>query len=118
MSSVTSQNKKDSFDLLKVLQKCGYQEQILFSIELTKINKRSKGKNRILMITNKAIYNIKNTKKSLKIQRRIELNKIASMTTDYESKRFKIYIPEEYNWHYHSDQIDIIIPMLTIAFLR
>ena len=80
-----------------------YGETIEYSAELTKINRKEKKQSRILLLTNKAIYNIKPNNYD-KIQRRIALSDIASITISETSLEFTINIPMEYDYRFiHND---------------
>ena len=75
------------------------QEIIKYSGSFTKINKREKSQKRIILLTNKAIYNIKPSTFD-KPQRRIKLSKISSITVSETSNEFTINIPMEYDYRY------------------
>ena len=89
----------------KMLSKMGdnfpEQERVVLSVKLVKINKRGKEQNRILLLTDKALYNLK-PKEIRKCQRRIDLEKIVSITLSLTSQEFAIHIPEEYDYRYKS----------------
>merc|ERR1719334_2615047 len=75
----------------KMLSKMGdnfpEQERVVMSVKLVKINKRGKEQNRILLLTDKALYNLK-PKEIRKCQRRIDLEKIVSVTISQTSQEF------------------------------
>eukprot|EP01084_Bolivina_argentea_P228960 386569_1 len=93
-------NKK----ILKMLHKYGNNhpmvEQIILSTKLKKINRKGKSQKRILLITDKAIYNIKPNKLNT-CQRRITLETVASITSS-KTHEFTIHIPSEYDYRYKS----------------
>merc|ERR1719412_2104554 len=99
----------------KMLSKMGdnfpEQEKVVLSVKLVKINKRGKEQNRILLLTDKALYNLK-PKEIRKCQRRIDLEKVASVTTSTTSQEFAIHIPEEYDYRFKSDKKDRITVVL------
>ena len=68
---------------IEVLTKIGdnspKMEKVIFSMQLTRINKRGKEQDRIIAITDKAMYNIK-PKQIHKCPRRIDLDSIVSVT--------------------------------------
>ncbi|ETO30726.1 hypothetical protein RFI_06394 [Reticulomyxa filosa] len=69
------------------------------AITLIKINKRSKEQERVLLITDKAVYNLK-PKEYHKCQRRIDIDKIVSVSEAKDSDEFTIHVPEEYDYRY------------------
>eukprot|EP01084_Bolivina_argentea_P180151 311226_1 len=73
-------------------------ETVKLSGQILKINKRNKSQQRIFVLTDKAIYNIK--PKNNNIQRRIDLLSISSITTSSKSTEFTINIPSEYDYHF------------------
>merc|ERR1712154_722525 len=89
----------------------------VLSVELVKINKRGKEQNRILLITDKALYNLK-PKEIRKCQRRIDLEKIVSITWATTSQEFAIHIPEEYDYRYKSGYKDRIGSVLAELYKR
>eukprot|EP01084_Bolivina_argentea_P228961 386570_1 len=110
-------NKK----ILKMLHKYGNNhpmvEQIILSTKLKKINRKGKSQKRILLITDKAIYNIKPNKLNT-CQRRITLETVASITSS-KTHEFTIHIPSEYDYRYKSinaTQKEHIITQLTLLF--
>ncbi|ETO30714.1 hypothetical protein RFI_06406, partial [Reticulomyxa filosa] len=74
-------------------------EKVIFSDNLIKINKRSKEQERVLLITDKAVYNLK-PKEYHKCQRRIDIDKIVSVSEAKDSDEFTIHVPEEYDYRY------------------
>eukprot|EP01083_Nonionella_stella_P298391 1012873_1 len=110
-------NKK----ILKMLNKNGNNhpdpEQVILSTKLWKINRKGKSQKRILLITDKAIYNIKPNKLNT-CQRRIMLEAVASITSS-KSHEFTINITSEYDYRYKSlnaTQKDHIITTLTLLY--
>eukprot|EP01084_Bolivina_argentea_P244751 409952_1 len=93
-----AKNKK----ILKMLAKNGHNqpmpEHVILSTKLWKINRKGKSQKRILLITNKAIYNIKPNKLNT-CQRRIMLEAVASITSS-KSDEFTINITSEYDYRY------------------
>jgi len=86
-------------------------EKILFSDFVVKINRKSKEQNRTMLITDKAVYNIKN----YKVQRRILLMNLVSVTTSATSEEFVMHIPEEYDYRYKSAKKGEIISAIKQA---
>ena len=70
----------------------GAQETIIYSEKVTKINRKGKKQDRYLMITNKAIYNIK-PKKYAKSKRRVAISDVGMLTLSAISPEFAIHIP-------------------------
>mmetsp|Transcript_40952 Transcript_40952/g.65841 ORF Transcript_40952/g.65841 Transcript_40952/m.65841 type:complete len:524 (-) Transcript_40952:55-1626(-) len=105
----------------KMLSKMGdnfpEQERVVLSMKLIKINKRGKEQNRILLLTDKALYNLK-PKEIRKCQRRIDLEKIVSITVSGTSQEFAIHIPEEYDYRYKSKQKERIATVLAELYKR
>jgi len=93
------------------------QEKVILSVNLVKINKRGKEQDRALLITDKAIYNLK-PKDYGKCQRRIDLEKVVSVTVSKTSEEFAIHIPEEYDYRYKSEHKDRICKILGDLYLK
>ncbi len=85
-----SENK----DILKIIT----DEKLLFSSQIIKINAKGYDQQRNLLITSKALYNLK--KKELK--RRIDISKLTGITISRKSDQFVIHGDEEYDYHYIS----------------
>eukprot|EP01083_Nonionella_stella_P288538 981836_1 len=89
----------------KMLSKMGdnfpEQERVVLSVKCVKIKKRGKEQNRILLLTDKALYNLKQ-KEIRKCQLRIDLEKIVSITISGTSQEFAIQNHEEYDYRYKS----------------
>jgi len=102
------------YDFLKIksnqqLQKHFQSESILFSNLILKINKYSITQERIIVITNKAIYNLKKEN----VKRRIEINKLIGITISKSSNEFVIHGNDnEYDYHYISQSRYFIIKIL------
>jgi len=105
----------------KMLSKMGdnfpEHEQVMFSGKLVKINKRGKEQDRVLLITDKALYNLK-PKDYGKCQRRIDLERIVSVTYSSASDEFVFHIPEEYDYRYKSDNQKRIIEILSDVYSK
>jgi len=81
------------------------QEKILFSDFVIKINRRNKEQNRVMVITDKAVYNVKN----YKLKRRIVIMNLISITMSKSSEEFVMHVPEEYDYRYKSAKKEEII---------
>lgn len=89
-------------------------ETVLFSAEVRKNNKRGKWQDRVLMITDKAMYNL--LPKDLSLKRRVPLEHMAAMTASKKSHEFVVHIPEEYDYRFESDKQSEIREVLSTAF--
>jgi len=87
------------------------EERAMLSMEVIKINKRGKEQNRVLLLTEKALYNLK-PNETEKCQRRVALEKIVSVTVSDISQEFAIHIPEEYDYRFKSQYKDVIVSVL------
>jgi len=89
----------------KMLNKVGVNspipERVLFSDFVSKINRKDKTQQRVLLITDKALYNIMPTAYS-KCKRRIAIENLHAITASSLSNEFVIHIPEEYDYRYKS----------------
>eukprot|EP01084_Bolivina_argentea_P208177 355038_1 len=81
----------------KMLSKFGdndpFPEVVILSLVLIKINRKGNEQNRVLLITDKALYNLKPDKFKT-YQRRIDLTKICAISTSTTSQQFAINVPE------------------------
>ena len=104
----------------KMLQKLGdnfpEREKVVLSTKLIKINKRNKEQDRVMLITDKALYNLK-AKDYSKCKRRIELDKIVSVTMSLTDE-FALHIPEEYDYRFKSKNKDRIVQVLSELYLK
>ena len=88
-------------------------ENIIFSDSIIKINKKLIEQNRILIITEKALYNFK--EKTLK--RRLPIKDIIGITTSKTSNEFVIHGKgDEYDYHYKYPKKRKIIQILAAAY--
>jgi len=92
-------------------------ERVILSVNVVKINKRGKHQNRAMLITDKALYNLKD-KDYGKLKRRIELDKIVSMTVSTSSNQFALHIPDEYDYQYESNDKELIHKVLSELYLK
>eukprot|EP01084_Bolivina_argentea_P304450 525782_1 len=87
----------------KMLKKYGdnypQTERSIFSVAVMKINKKEKSQRRILLLTDKALYNLK-PRNIRSCQRRIAYNLIESISISTISNEFVIHIPTEYDYRY------------------
>jgi len=102
----------------KMLQKEGHNsplpEVVVFSDFVTKINRKEKEQTRVLLLTDKAIYNLLPSAYG-KCKRRISLESVTSVTASSISDEFVLHVPEEYDYRFKSpkkDQICELVPKL------
>ena len=124
MATVSSQYPLDYLNVRNVYQ--SPDENIELSTKIFKINKRERHQERIFLLTDKAIYNIKPGKdkdpiikiKNNKIvcQRRIDLCKLVSITISSSSKQFTINIPSEYDYRYEAFDLSHRKEIITIIY--
>ena len=84
-------------------------ESIQFSDKIIKINKFGRKQERNIIITDKAIYNIKKTS----LKRRIEIKSVKGITLSKPTDEFVIHgADEEYDYHYISTKKKIIVEII------
>jgi len=92
-------------------------EQVVYSEKLVKINRKGKKQERILLLTTKAVYNLK--PKAYKIsQRRVELKDIGMITMSAGGPEFAIHVPQEYDYHLASKNKKVISEIISELFLQ
>lgn len=108
---VLSKNDECVRMLLKMGDNYPEPEQIQLSEQVIKINSKQKEQKRVLLVTDKALYNlIPNSYKQCK--RRIPIEKIASITISTASQQFAIHIPDEYDYLFKSTERARIVSSL------
>ena len=86
------------------------EEEIQFSDKIDKINKYSWKQERNIIITNKAIYNLK----KFELKRRIDLKTLIGITISKNSEEFVIHCSNiDYDYHYSSQRRNIIIEIIS-----
>lgn len=115
-------NLSSNYACKRMLQKLGENwpkaEMIKCSQTLTKINRKGREQSRVMLITDKAIYNLM-PRDMAKCRRRIRLENIASATFSNSSTEFAIHVPEEYDYRFkakHQDQMQILKKMLAEVY--
>ncbi|KAG2393751.1 hypothetical protein C9374_007282 [Naegleria lovaniensis] len=100
----------------QLLQKNG-DTQLLFASEVLKINKSLKTQKRIMIITDKHIYNI--DPQEFKVKRIIDLDEIegASMSP-FADDNFCLHVPSSYDYLYDSDKKTEILDVLSNAIMK
>ena len=104
------------YDFLK-LEKDNYiktnitkDEEIQFSDKITKINKSGWKQGRSLVITDKAIYNLK----SKTLKRRIEYKTVMGLTLAKQSEEFVIHCEDnDYDYHYIYSNRPLIVDLIS-----
>ena len=100
--------------ILKILAKNG-DRSILFSDIIIKINKRNKMQERILLVTEQAVYNIEPS--SHKVKRRIALRELGSISlSKLPDNFFCLHVPSEYDYLLVSNKKTEIVSKLVEAF--
>jgi len=103
----------------KMLQKNAAQgktpETVTFSDFVLKINRREKEQTRVMLITNRAIYNLLPNNYG-KCKRRIDIDKLVAITASKTSDEFVIHIPDEYDYRFKSGKKDKICDILVILY--
>jgi len=90
-------------------------EVIIYSDFVTKLNRVGKRQKRVLVITNKAIYNFL-PRKYTKWKRRILLKDINAVTTTGVGE-FVLHVPTEYDYRYHSVGREKLLTCLLQVYL-
>jgi len=102
-------------DVAKMLKKNGTGvETVVFSDFVIKINKREKEQTRVILITNKATYNLKPNNYG-SCQRRIAHTNLVAITASKISDEFVIHIPDEYDYRFKSAKKDKICEVLAVV---
>jgi serum/glucocorticoid-regulated kinase 2 len=83
-------------------------ENVVFSDFVLKINRKGKTQERAILITNKAVYNLK-VKNYGSCQRRIPMANIEAVSTSTISDEFVLHVPSEYDYRYKSIQKEKIV---------
>ena len=89
----------------------GPNESLLLSCKITKFNKRNRAQERTIVITTKAVLNLKGKK----IQRRIEISGIIGVTKSKHSDEFIVHCPDEYDYRFSSQLKDQIVSVMIKA---
>jgi len=119
MESLDRLKMKDDPACKKMLEQQGdeksEEEIVRYSGQLIKINRKGKKQSRILLITNKAVYNCK-PKNVTKYQRRIAIVDIGSITVSTLSDEFVLHVPTDYDYRFESKDKDNIANVLKESF--
>jgi len=93
------------------------EETVLYSNQMIKINRKGKEQTRTLLITDKAVYSCK-PKSVTKVQRKIPLLEIASITLSTISGEFVLHIPREYDYRFKSNDKENVAKALKNGFAK
>jgi serum/glucocorticoid-regulated kinase 2 len=86
-------------------------EKVVFSDFVIKINKREKEQTRVMLITDKALYNLLPNDYG-KMKRRIDITSIFSITCSTVSDEFIVHVADEYDYRYKSGRQKMIASVL------
>jgi len=124
---MTSEEKGDHLCLAgnhsvqKMLNKHGKNtplpEIVKFSDFVIKINRREKEQTRVMLITNKAVYNLMPNNYG-KCKRRIAIDELGSVTASGISDEFVLHVPAEYDYRFKSAKKDTICKVLQDLFKK
>ena len=115
MQSITVQDNLNISDNQKLCELFTPTEQILFSGELLKINKKKIKQKRKIVITTEHIYNIRDDNFftllgfGKTIKRRIEISKVKAIIYARLGNEFVIHVPDEFDYRIQDPQRDYII---------
>jgi hypothetical protein len=90
-------------------------EVVMFSDFVLKINRKEKEQTRVILVTNKAVYNLLPSAYG-KCKRRIALESIASVTASSISDEFVLHVPEEYDYRFKSAKKDFVCELVVKLF--
>jgi len=100
----------------KMLTKTGKGvENVHFSDFVIKINRKEKEQTRVMLITNKAVYNVLPNNYG-KCKRRIDIEKLVAVTASKISDEFVIHIPDEYDYRFKSNKKEKICEILGLLY--
>jgi serum/glucocorticoid-regulated kinase 2 len=89
----------------------GQGESLMLSCKVTKFNKRNRAQERTIVVTTKAILNLKGKKQ----QRRIELASVVGVTKSRHSDEFLVHCPSEYDYRFSSQLKEQIVNVIIKA---
>ena len=90
-------------------------EVLAFSDVVVKINRKDKPQERILVVTDRALYNLN---KARKMKRRIALGAIAGLTASLLSDEFVIHVPAEYDYRISAQRKAELVECISAARQR
>jgi serine/threonine protein kinase len=123
--SVDFLSLKDDPDIGEMLERVhagdgsgvGLRERVVFSAAINKMNNKGKSQERLLLITDKALYNMKPSNRK-KFQRRISYEVLESVTMSMISDEFVLHIPTEYDYRLMSIYKREVIDCMQQNFLK
>jgi serum/glucocorticoid-regulated kinase 2 len=86
-------------------------EKVVFSDFVIKINRRDKEQTRVMLVTDKAMYNLMPNNYA-NMKRRIAIDKVGSITCSEVSDEFVIHVPEEYDYRFKSAKKDKVADIM------
>ncbi|ETO20739.1 hypothetical protein RFI_16479 [Reticulomyxa filosa] len=112
-----SESYEEKKNILSKFEKKTHGEYLIFSEKLVKINNKGKKQDRVLLITNKAIYNTKPGKYG-KSQRRIPITEVGMVTVSTTSPEFVFHVPSQYDYHMASRNKTVIADKLAELYSK
>ena len=101
--------------VLKKYEQGNDKEVVQFSDFIVKINPKGKPQERVLLVTNRAVYNLLPTDYG-KCKRRVDLLDVASVTVSMKSDEFVVHVPCEYDYRLMSLRKREIIECLRLNY--
>jgi serum/glucocorticoid-regulated kinase 2 len=92
-------------------------EIVKFSDFVVKINKKGKEQTRVMLITNKAMYNLMPNNYG-KCKRRISIEEVGSITASGISDEFVLHVPSEYDYRFKSAKKEAICKTMQELFKK
>lgn len=103
-------------DIKKLFRQNG-DKQLLFSAEMNKINKKYASQKRIVVVTDKNVYNL--DPKDFKVKRKIALDEIDAVSVStLPDGMFCMHMPESYDYVFESDKKTELIDVLATAIQK
>jgi len=98
--------------------------KVIFSELVKKVNKRNKIQDRVLLLTEKAIYNLQKFQKPKKglnfgFKRRIDIKGIVALSVSkLADNYFVVHVPTEYDYVYESTKKTVFITLLNTEYKK
>ena len=90
-------------------------EQVLFSDLVTKLNRKGKAQQRVLLLTSRAVYNL-DVGGYKRCKRRILIGHVCAVTVSDDDDDFVLHVRDEYDYHYRSSRRADILHLLSRRF--
>lgn len=101
-------------DIVKMLGKHGSpSERVLFSAHVVKFNRKNRAQTRVLMVTDKGVYNLKSGGYSC--QRRVDISQLSCLTLSETSELFVVHVPDEYDYKLACVTRDALVSAVSAA---